>query len=129
MSAAALGQIVVMDNLSAHKHPQVRMLIEQTGAQLLYLPPYSPDFNPIEQCWAKIKEYLRASQSSNARRPRTSHHSRHRHDHRRRTRLLGFTTAVIGYSYYETALSFWQWICCVLFFGSGVLVMAGGDCS
>jgi transposase len=47
-----------MDNLSAHKHARVRMLIEQTGAQLLYLPPYSPDFNPIEKCWAKIKEYL-----------------------------------------------------------------------
>jgi transposase len=57
------GQIVVMDNLSAHKHPGVRMLVEQTGAQLLYLPPYSPDFNPIEQCWAKIKEYLRGAKA------------------------------------------------------------------
>jgi transposase len=55
--------IVVMDNLSAHKHPQVRTLIGQTGAQLLYLPPYSPDFNPIEQCWAKIKEYLRGAKA------------------------------------------------------------------
>ena len=52
-----------MDNLSAHKNPQVRTLIEQTGAQLLYLPPYSPDFNPIEQCWAKIKECLRAAKA------------------------------------------------------------------
>lgn len=57
------GQIVVMDNLSAHKNPQVRNLIEQTGARLLYLPPYSPDFNPIEQCWAKIKECLRAAKA------------------------------------------------------------------
>jgi transposase len=57
------GQVVVMDNLSAHKHAQVRMLIEQTGAQLLYLPPYSPDFNPIEKCWAKIKEGLRAAKA------------------------------------------------------------------
>jgi len=57
------GQIVVMDNLSAHKNPQVRRLIEQTGAQLLYLPAYSPDFNPIEQCWAKIKECLRAAKA------------------------------------------------------------------
>jgi transposase len=57
------GHIVVMDNLSAHKHPQVRTLIEQTGAQLLYLPPYSPDFNPIEQCWAKIKEFLRGAKA------------------------------------------------------------------
>ena len=57
------GQIVVMDNLSAHKHPRVRPLIEATGAQLLYLPPYSPDFNPIEQCWAKVKEALRAAKA------------------------------------------------------------------
>ena len=57
------GQIVVMDNLSAHKHSCVRPLIEATGAQLLYLPPYSPDFNPIEPCWAKIKEILRAAKA------------------------------------------------------------------
>jgi len=57
------GQIVVMDNLSAHKHPQVREKIEQCGAQLLYLPPYSPDFNPLEKCWAKIKRYLRAAKA------------------------------------------------------------------
>ena len=58
-----LGQVVVMDNLSAHKHPAVRQLIEQAGAELLYLPPYSPDFNPIEPCWAKIKECLRAAKT------------------------------------------------------------------
>ena len=58
-----LGQVVVMDNLSAHKHPAVRQLIEQAGAELLYLPPYSPDFNPIELCWAKIKECLRAAKT------------------------------------------------------------------
>ena len=57
------GQVVVMDNLSAHKHPAVQQLIEQAGAELLYLPPYSPDFNPIEQCWAKLKECLRAAKS------------------------------------------------------------------
>ncbi len=57
------GQVVVMDNLAAHKNPGVRQRIEQTGAQLLYLPPYSPDFNPIEQCWAKIKESLRAAKA------------------------------------------------------------------
>lgn len=54
------GQIVVMDNLRAHKVAQVREKIEATGAHLLYLPPYSPDFNPIEQCWAKIKLGLRS---------------------------------------------------------------------
>lgn len=58
-----LGQVVVMDNLAAHKHPAVRQLIEQAGAELLYLPPYSPDFNPIEPCWAKIKEFLRAAKT------------------------------------------------------------------
>ena len=57
------GQVVIMDNLSAHKHRQVRLLIEQTGAELLYLPPYSPDFNPIEKCWSKIKQLLRASKA------------------------------------------------------------------
>jgi transposase len=57
------GQVVVMDNLSAHKNPAVRQRIEQSGARLLYLPPYSPDFNPIEQCWAKVKEHLRAAKA------------------------------------------------------------------
>jgi transposase len=54
------GQVVVMDNLGAHKVQRVRELIEATGAQLLYLPPYSPDFNPTEQCWSKVKQRLRA---------------------------------------------------------------------
>jgi len=54
------GDVVVMDNLSAHKVAGVRELIAAYGAVLLYLPPYSPDFNPIEQCWSKIKQILRA---------------------------------------------------------------------
>jgi transposase len=54
------GDLVVMDNLSAHKVPGVRELIEAAGAELLYLPPYSPDFNPIEKAWAKLKQLLRA---------------------------------------------------------------------
>ena len=54
------GQIEVMDNLGAHKVPGVRELIAATGAQLRYLPPYSPDFNPIEQCWGKVKQKLRS---------------------------------------------------------------------
>ena len=58
-----VGQIVVMDNLAAHKQELVRKVIEQTGAQVLYLPPYSPDFNPIEACWSKIKECLRAAKA------------------------------------------------------------------
>lgn len=53
------GDIVVMDNLSPHKAAGIREAIEATGAQLWYLPPYSPDLNPIEQLWSKIKEHLR----------------------------------------------------------------------
>ena len=55
------GQIVVMDNLSAHKGERVRELIEGKGCELIYLPPYSPDFNPIEQAFSKLKSYLRAA--------------------------------------------------------------------
>jgi len=54
------GDVVVMDNLSAHKAPAVREWIEKAGAELLYLPPYSPDLNPIEKAWAKLKQLLRA---------------------------------------------------------------------
>ena len=54
-----LGDVVVMDNLSSHKGPSVRALIEAAGATLLYLPPYSPDFNPIENAFAKLKALLR----------------------------------------------------------------------
>ena len=53
------GHIVILDNLSAHKIPAVRPLSESRGAQLLYLPPYSPDFNPIEPAWSKLKQQLR----------------------------------------------------------------------
>jgi transposase len=53
------GDIVVMDNLSSHKGQHVRELIEGTGADLLFLPPYSPDFNPIENAFARMKALLR----------------------------------------------------------------------
>lgn len=53
------GDIVIMDNLSSHKRTRVRELIETAGAELLYLPPYSPDFNPIELVFSKIKTLLR----------------------------------------------------------------------
>jgi transposase len=53
------GQVVVLDNLKAHKVAGVREAIEAVGARLLYLPPYSPDFSPIEECWSKIKAILR----------------------------------------------------------------------
>lgn len=57
------GQVVVMDNLAAHKVQGVRERIEAVGAELLYLPPYSPDFNPIEQCWSKVKQSLRSAKA------------------------------------------------------------------
>lgn len=57
------GEIVVMDNLSAHKVDGVRALIEAAGAELWYLPPYSPDFNPIEKCWSQVKQLLRAAKA------------------------------------------------------------------
>jgi len=53
------GQIVVMDNLSVHKSKRVRCLLEKTGATLLFLPAYSPDFNPIEEVFSKVKGILR----------------------------------------------------------------------
>lgn len=57
------GDVVVMDNLSSHKVSGVRKLLEQAGAELLYLPPYSPDLNPIEKAWAKLKQLLRATKA------------------------------------------------------------------
>ena len=57
------GDVVVMDNLGAHKVTGVREAIERRGAKVVYLPPYSPDFNPIEKCWSKIKTYLRAAKA------------------------------------------------------------------
>lgn len=57
------GDVVIMDNLSAHKVAGIRELIEARGAQLLYLPPYSPDLNPIEQAWSKFKQFLRSAKA------------------------------------------------------------------
>jgi len=59
------GDVVVLDNLALHKQPAVRVAIEAAGAQLRFLPPYSPDLNPIEQAFAKLKALLRPA------RPRT----------------------------------------------------------
>lgn len=55
------GDVVVMDNLRPHKASGVREMIEAAGASLLYLPPYSPDFNPIENMWSKVKQFLRSA--------------------------------------------------------------------
>ena len=57
------GDIVVLDNLSAHTGETIRQLIEARGARVQFLPPYSSDFNPIELCWSKIKTALRAAKA------------------------------------------------------------------
>lgn len=57
------GQIVVLDNLSAHKRERVRELVEARGCELFYLPPYSPDFNPIEEAFSKVKGILRKAEA------------------------------------------------------------------
>jgi transposase len=53
------GDVVILDNLSSHKRPAARALIEAAGARMLFLPPYSPDFNPIEKAFSKLKAHLR----------------------------------------------------------------------
>lgn len=62
------GDVVVLDNLAVHKQPAIREAIERAGAELRFLPPYSPDFNPIELAFAKLKGLFRAA------RPRTFDH-------------------------------------------------------
>ena len=57
------GQVVVMDNLSAHKGGRVKEIVEAAGCDLLYLPPYSPDLNPIEQAFSKVKGLLRHAEA------------------------------------------------------------------
>ncbi len=53
------GDVVIWDNLAPHKDAEVEALVQQAGARVLRLPPYSPDFNPIESCWSKLKTLLR----------------------------------------------------------------------
>ncbi len=57
------GQVVVMDNLSAHKVERIKELIEQRGCQLIYLPSYSPDLNPLEEAFSKIKRLVRKAEA------------------------------------------------------------------
>jgi transposase len=54
------GQVVIMDNLAAHKVGVIRQAVEAVGARVLYLPPYSPDYSPIEPMWSKVKQHLRS---------------------------------------------------------------------
>ena len=53
------GDVLVLDNVGAHRTADVRRLVEKMGAKVLFLPPYSPDLNPIEECWSKVKSLLR----------------------------------------------------------------------
>jgi transposase len=57
------GDVVIWDNLGAHRSVAVREAVEARGARLVFLPPYSPDMNPIERCWSKIKTFLRAAKA------------------------------------------------------------------
>jgi transposase len=57
------GDVVVLDNLGAHRASRIEEVAEGRGAQVLWLPPYSPDYSPIEQCWSKIKAYLRGAKA------------------------------------------------------------------
>ena len=98
------GHVVVLDNLGAHKVEGVRGLIESRGAQLLYLPPYSPDFNPIEQAWSKLKTTPASREGPRARSAGTGHRAGHRRHHSPKRAGLLPDTAVIEYSNYENAL-------------------------
>jgi len=60
------GEIVIMDNLSPHKSDQTLALIAEAGAEVLFLPAYSPDFNPIEMMWSKVKSLLRSAEARTA---------------------------------------------------------------
>ena len=66
MPTLAPGDIVIMDNLSSHKRPVIRQAIRAAKAKLLYLPPYSPDLNPIEQMLSKLKQLLRKASERTA---------------------------------------------------------------
>jgi transposase len=61
--ALKFGDVVVMDNLSSHNIKGVQRLIEKAGAEVLYLPPFSPDLNPIEKAWSKLKQILRSTKA------------------------------------------------------------------
>ena len=82
------GDIVVMDNLSSHKGPRVAEMIEAAGASLIYLPPYSPDFNPIENAFAKLKAGLRKGGKAHRRWPVDDNRLPHRYLHAARMRQL-----------------------------------------
>jgi transposase len=57
------GDIGIMDNLSSHKAAGIKEAVEKAGATVMYIPPYSPDLNPIEEMWSKLKAYLRKAKA------------------------------------------------------------------
>jgi transposase len=57
------GDVVILDNLNVHKASQIEQVASQRGARVIWLPPYSPDYSPIEQCWSKIRQLLRAAKA------------------------------------------------------------------
>lgn len=57
------GKIIIMDNAAFHKSQKTEVIIENAGCKLIFLPPYSPDFNPIEKCWANLKKIIRKTLS------------------------------------------------------------------
>jgi transposase len=57
------GDVVILDNLNVHKASQIEQVANQRGARVIWLPPYSPDYSPIEPCWSKIKQLLRAAKA------------------------------------------------------------------
>jgi hypothetical protein len=101
------GDIVVMDNLSSHKGPKVRALIEAAGAELLFLPPYSPDFNPIENALRQAQGPAAQGGRTHRRRPLARHRTHRRHfqsrgmrkllrSRRVRCRLIGFRSKLLS---------------------------------
>ena len=86
------GQTVVLDNLSVHKSAKARQLIEAAGCQLVFLPTYSPDFNPIEQAFAKLKQRLRRSEARTVETIMTATHTHY-----------GAITAADARSFYQEA--------------------------
>lgn len=108
------GDIVIMDNLSSHKGPRVRSMIETAGAELLYLPPYSPDFNPIEKRLRKAQGHAPQGRRTNRRGPMGRNRSDHRYIHTSRMRQLlrrrGIRSRLMGFRSRETCA--WVWYLC-----------------
>ena len=97
------GEVVIMDNLSAHKVEGIRELIEGCGARLIYLPPYSPDLNPIEKAWFKFKQFLEAPRRE-LNKPSTSPSPRRSKPSPAKTPPHGSAIAATGYSNRSFAL-------------------------